>query len=320
MDEAKGNIASEDELRARFSGDISLGLARAAHDGTSFVPEQRADQERDGYAQQLAEDYANLAKVSQVEPEILDEEFERYRAGYRARYTKHLGSRARCMSVMITGPSNFPGRRNAKRNEVADKRLSELLEYRERALQAIRRTIRPGDRPIMAGDDNATERLQEKIEKAEKWQARMKELNAVIRKHAKGGVAAQAPALVAAGISEASALKLLTQDFCGRIGFPAYELTNNQANIRRMKERLQAVAESKGQPETSLKGENATLEDSPSDNRIRLFFPGKPTEEIRTRLKSQGFRWTPSLGCWQAYRNYNSIELAKEIARQGGRQ
>lgn len=299
-----------------FKNDIPGSLASAAHAGTSFVPEQRAEQEREGYAQTLREDYEQLFKISQVDAQILGEEFARYRAGYRARYTKYLTSRSRCMSVMITGGSNFPTRRNQKRSEVADKRLSEIIDYREHALQAIRRVIRPGDRPIMAGDDNATERLKEKIAEAEKLQARMKEVNAKIRRHAKAGFESQVAALVAVGVVESVARELLTPDFCGRIGFPSYELTNNQANIRRMKERLQAITAAKEQPETSFIGENARLEDSPSENRIRLFFPGKPAQEIRARLKSRGFRWTPSLGCWQAYRNYGSISLAREIAGQ----
>jgi len=32
---------------------------------------------------------------------------------------------------------------------------------------------------------------------------------------------------------------------------------------------------------------------------------------VRTKLKSCGFRWSPTLGCWQAYRNSGSLEVAK---------
>jgi hypothetical protein len=31
-------------------------------------------------------------------------------------------------------------------------------------------------------------------------------------------------------------------------------------------------------------------------------------------LKAAGFRWTPTLGCWQAYRNHNALTVAREIA------
>jgi hypothetical protein len=49
------------------------------------------------------------------------------------------------------------------------------------------------------------------------------------------------------------------------------------------------------------------VEDAPADNRIRLYFPDKPDEVTRSALKARGFRWTPSLGCWQAYRNPSAM-------------
>ena len=47
-----------------------------------------------------------------------------------------------------------------------------------------------------------------------------------------------AAAAVAAGYSEKVAAGLFEPDFCGRLGFPSYELTNNGANIRRIKGRI----------------------------------------------------------------------------------
>ena len=81
-----------------------------------------------------------------------------------------------------------------------------------------------------------------------------------------------------------------------------------------MRARLAVLERDKAAPETTQDGNNGVrLEDCPSDNRVRLFFPGKPDSAIRTRLKSNGFRWTPSLGCWQAYRNSRSLAQAKQF-------
>jgi len=297
-----------------FVADIPTELARAAYAGISFTPEKRAQQDRDGYSATLQSDYEALQKLIASKPEMaatLESEFAQYRAGYRERYLKKLVSDSRCMSWMITGPANFPVARMEKRNRVAHKRLTELVEFRERALAAIRRTLCPELRPIMSGDSDAVARLTEKIAEAEKAQEAMRTCNAAIRKNAKAGADAQISALVALGRSEAAARRLLEPDFAGRIGFADYELTNNNANIRRMKQRLAGLERSKAAPETEIKGEAATLQDCPSENRIRLFFPGKPAVEVRERLKSSGFRWTPTLGCWQAYRNSNSLEVAK---------
>lgn len=173
-------------------------------------------------------------------------------------------------------------------------------------------------RPVMAGDADATERLEEKIKTAEAVQDRMRAVNAAIRKHKKAGPEAQVTAMVEAGIKRAQAVGLLSPDFAGRIGFADYELTNNNANIKRMKERLASVSRNQAKEDTVIEGENARFEDCPADNRVRLFFTGKPSEEVRSTLKRGGFRWSPTIGAWQAYRNYLSIGKAKQVAGIAG--
>lgn len=277
--------------------DIPESIARAAHQATSFVPEKRAVQEREDYARTLAADYEQLAKYADTDAKKSDlaAEFERYREGYKAKVIAYLNSRSRCMSSMITGPANFPTRRNQKRNDVAHRRLEELIDFRKRALSAIEKVLRPELRPIMAGDSDAVERLQADIAEAEKLQALMKSANAAIRKHKKAGAEAQHAALVELGLSAEVATNLLNPTPPYPLGFVDFELTNNNANIKRMKDRLARISKAKALPE--VKRENAetgiTLEDSPADNRIRLFFPGKPDEAVRSQLKSNGFRWTP---------------------------
>lgn len=305
----------------QFENDIPLSVAIAAHSGTSFVPEKRGKQRQAEYAATMMADYEKLKRYADNPEKLktLEEEFERYRAGYRKRTLAYLHSSSRLVSTMIAGPSNFPAARMNKRGDVAHKRLNELCEYRERALRAIMKKLSPELRPIMSGDSDAITRLEEKISKAERTQAAMKAANAIVRKKPKNEPTPEkiAELMESLGCTESTANKLFVPDFCGRYGFADYELTNNNANIRRMKERLESITRNQATPESSTKGENATIEDSPADNRVRLFFPGKPDEGIRSKLKSNGFRWTPSLGCWQAYRNGNSITVAKTIAGVG---
>jgi hypothetical protein len=300
----------------QFINDIPQSLAQAAYSGTSFTPEKRGESTRQEYAQTLASDYSTLLELAQKNGtlELLPEEFERYREGYSKRYRTYLASSSRCVSTMIAGPSNFPAARMNKRAEVAHKRLTDFLEFRERALDAIRKTLCPGLRPIMSGDSDAVERLREKIAEAETMQSRMKSANLVVRKYIKKDHSVGITELVAQGFSESSAAKLFEPDFCGRYGFPDYALTNNNANIRRMKERLEQISKAKAATGFEAHGENARLEDCPSENRVRLFYSGKPSEEIRSRLKSMGFRWSPTLGCWQAYRHQHTYDFAKKEA------
>lgn len=308
-----------DDPRGRpstYFGDIPISVARAAHSGTSFVPEKRADQEITSFANTLSSDYRSLLRYARTPEKLatLREAFGGYRAGYRTRYVAMLLARSRCMSTMITGGSNFPTARNAKHNSSADKRISDAIDYRKHQLDKIRKALTPELAPIMSGDDDAVSRLTAKIAKLEDFQAKAKVVNATIRKHAKAGPDAQAAALVALGYREESARNALVPNVMGYAGIPPYELTNNNANIRRLKERLAATTTAKSEPVAEVAGDRAKLEDSPADNRVRLFFPGKPDAETRGRLKSAGFRWTPSLGCWQAYRNTHSLEVASREA------
>lgn len=300
-----------------YASDIPLSLAIGAHSGTSFVPDQRGAAEVAAYASAL-QNVRELLYQNAVAGGTLDQfeaEFEQFRAGYRRRYVAYLSSRGRCVSTMIAGLSNFPVSRQRKRWDVSDKRSEELGEFRARAIKAALRNLRPDLRPIMAGDADAIERLEAEIRKAEQVQERMKEANAAIRKNAKKGREAQLLALVELGFSDARAARLLEPMQGYGLGFEGFELSNNSANIRRMKQRLEQISRAKAMPVAEVKGDNGIeLEDCPPENRIRLRFPGKPAVEVRDKLKSKGFRWAPSLGVWQAYRNSWSIALARELA------
>jgi len=305
-----------------FLNDIPHALARNAHRGTSHVPDDRADMERTEYASTLAADYERLAAHADTDTKraVLASAFAHYREGYRSRFVSYLQSRSRCLSPMITGPSRFPVGRNQKRNATADRRLQELIAFRRRTLDALNKTLNPQLRPIMAGDADAVSRLKEKLAEAEQLQAVMREVNAAIRRHAKEGEAAQLRAILAVyhKADEDDARELLIPDPMGHVGFSSYKLTNNNANIHRIKARIALLSRDKEIAPSTTRGDNGVLcEDCPADNRVRLFFSLIPPVEVRTRLKSQGFRWSPWLRCWQAYRNPQSLQRAREFVAGG---
>jgi hypothetical protein len=303
-----------------FESDIPLELARSAFQGVSFSPERRGDTSRAEYAQTLAADYAVFKAHAEKGGtlDLLDAEFAQYRANVRRRYIAYLASSARCISSFITGPSNFPVRRAQKRNDVAHRRLNDLFEFQELARRRVIRNLRPDLRPIMAGDADAIERLAVKLAAAERDQVNMKLANAAIRRSKKSGHAAQVAALMELGYPEAVAVELLKGDFAGRIGFADYQLTNNGANIRRMRERLEHLERNHAEPVREKVGNGVRLEDDPPGNRVRLFFPGKPDPDVRTKLKAHGFRWAPTLGAWQAYRNHNTLQFAGTFVANRG--
>ena len=311
-------------MNTDFSADIPMSAALEAHAGTSWTPERRAASERQEYADTLARDYETFREHAEKGGtlDILDAEFDRYRSGCRRRTCAYLHSRHGLVSWMIAGPSKFPVTRMNKRADIVGRRLNELVEWREHARRAVSRNLRPDLRPIMAGDGDAIERLHAELTKLEHYHAQVKAANVIIRREQRAGDGPTATwqdrcalMLQAEGFAERRARHAMEPDYGGRWGIPSYILTNNGANIRRIKARIVQIETSQAQPiETRETDAGITLEDDPPANRVRLFFPGKPAEDIRARLKKAGFRWTPSAGCWQAYRNTWSMQTANQIA------
>ena len=307
-------------------GDIR---AKGAFDGTSFSPERRGQQYINSYLAQMAEvekEFGAWATADNVDE--INQALELYRAGYAQRYNASLAAHSRIRSQMITGAGGWTGRMvrsMEKKNATYDSRRNEFVEWNNKAIDRLYSRFNPrfiAKAPIMSSDHDALKKLQEKIDKAEKLQQWMKDTNATIRKHSKAGKDAQVAALVAMGHTQTDAAKLVKSDSVWEIGYAHYELTNNNANIRRMKqrvveiERLRATPTKQTEVVTSAGGDSKIrIVDNTEANRLQLFFPGKPSEAIRSKLKENGFRWTPSVGCWQAYRNYRAQTCADEVLK-----
>jgi len=299
-----------------LAADVPLALATAAHAGTSHVPDTRGRQEVADYVATMLADWQALLQLADTPAKLvtLAEAWHAYRTGRRRRLLVYLGRRARCLSPMITGPARFPVARQVRANDSADAALHELVDHRVHTMARIRRQLQPGLGPIASGAHDAADALQAKLATLEAAHAQMLRVNSTIRRHARGGTEAQRAALNKAGIPDAVARAVLVPDYMGRVGFPDYAVRNSSAEIRRIKERIVAVAQAKATPDASTDGPLARMEDSPADNRVRLYYPGKPSPDVRDSLKAQGFRWAPSLGCWQAYRNATSVRAARALA------
>ena len=176
---------------------------------------------------------------------------------------------------------------------------------------------------ISSDDPEAVLKLQAKIEAAEAEQAHMKQANSEVRKVLKLEPDQRVSALAKAlGISEAQANTLLTPDDFRRVGYPDYKLTNNNANIRRMKERLtelQAKARRVNTEPDAQPFGDVTLERDPADNRLRLRFPGKPAPDVIALLKRHGFIWSGLNSAWQRQLNNASESAAKQVLMQLGK-
>ncbi|GEM_PF-2538509 len=57
-----------------------------------------------------------------------------------------------------------------------------------------------------------------------------------------------------------------------------------------------------------------TMKLNDKKNGVELYFTDKPSEEIRTQLKSNGFKWSRFNKCWYAKQNENTLTLAETLS------
>ena len=213
---------------------------------------------------------------------------------------------ARCPSILISGGGNFPVRKKERQNAARDRNLEEW-NYIQGLLDKIRSV---GTGGISSDDPQAVEKLEAKLATLEKHQEMMKAANAAIRMKdpAKGDAK-----LAELGYTPEDIAKLRAPDFCGRIGYPAYELQNNNANIRRIRGR---IAELKKRTESTPEGwefDGGRVVVNTAENRLQIIFDGKPNADVRTELKGEGFRWAPSQGTWQRQLTDNAMRAARRL-------
>ena len=168
-------------------------------------------------------------------------------------------------------------------------------------------------RIIRSEDSDAVTQLHAKIAAAEKLQATMKAANQIVRNPRLTDDEKVAQIVATCGLRDTSALELLKPDFGGRFGFPDYQLTNNGANIRRMQQRLKGLANESGRASVTLPFAWGRVEDNAEACRVRIYHDVKPSPETIGKLKTHGFHWTPSLGCWQRLRNDSARYAATRI-------
>lgn len=162
---------------------------------------------------------------------------------------------------------------------------------------------------ISSDDPAALEKLKAKLEKMEANHSHMKRLNAHYRKHGTCKGFADMP--------DAEAEKRDTEiadDYSfNRKPFPSWALSNHSQNMRQVRKRIEELEKHQSRDLQGWDFDGGTVVMNKEDNRLQIFFDGKPGEEIRGQLKGQGFRWAPSVGAWQRQLNQNALFAARQI-------
>ena len=175
--------------------------------------------------------------------------------------------------------------------------------YRSKAEAAENNTV------ISSDDPEAVAKLKEKLEERQDLQSHMKKVNAYYRKNGTMKGFEDISDEKAAEIDEA-----VKNDYSWiNVPYPPYKLSNNNAEINRLKKRIESLER---REETGFVGwqfEGGEAVANRQENRLQLLFEEKPSDEQRSVLKGWGFRWSPSNMAWQRQLNGNAIYAAGQI-------
>ena len=275
---------------------INESSARSAHDMMSMRDYSEGSTTAE-YRSAVDKAYDIADRVAEKKPEEAERAYrlaERYSKKMAEYYNKESSIGMMCPSILISGGSNFPVRKKEKQ-VAAWERNHQFYEYVQGILTKIE-NILYGREIIKSDDERAIEKLEEKLEDMKNLQEQMKAANKAIRlKDTEAGN----DLLREMGYSEEAITELRKPDFCGRVGYPDYELSNNNANIHRVEGRLKSLKAAKERGSSEQEYKTFKVVENTEAMRYQIIFDGKPEADVRTLLKSNGFKWAPSQGAWQ---------------------
>lgn len=221
----------------------------------------------------------------------------------------------RCPSVLICGAGNFPTRKKKKQIAAWDKNM-ENWRKADHYLDMLKRAHTLA---VKSDDPEVLDFLRAKLAGLEEAHALMVSANAYYRKNKTlegfEGIPADTmawitrPGVYLPGGRNGDGSPLA---FYGK-PFPTYELTNSNANFKRVKQRIETLEAVKASKSIEEEHDGYTYREDAEAMRVQLRFDGKPDDETRALLKRNGFRWAPSQGVWQRQLNDNGKYAAHRV-------
>jgi Domain of unknown function (DUF3560) len=181
-------------------------------------------------------------------------------------------------------------------------KLSDKASYYEGKAASV------GSGGISSDDPEAIQKLKTELAACEANQANMKAANKLLKKRDMAG-------LKALGYSDEAIHALLNPRFSNNIGYAPFTLSNNNANIRRIKLRIQDLENRAKRQDKEEEGNGYTYREDTTENRVMFIFDGKPDEATRTLLKRNSFKWSPSRGAWVRQINSAGLYAAQQVRK-----
>lgn len=189
---------------------------------------------------------------------------------------------------------------------------SEKADYWENKANAAE-----NNNSISSDDPDALNKLLDKLAKEEQRRQQMKSVNRAWQSFVKNG---SKKALYDLGFSDDGIIKMqeqLSKAYSWeKLPFVGWQLSNLGQNIQRIKKRIEELEKRSAAadgPAYAFSKNGCRVIDNVEENRTQIFFPGKPSENIRQDLKRSGFRWSPTSQAWQRHISNAAHYLAEKI-------
>lgn len=287
---------------------INETAARRAKDANSFYdykPGSATSEYRQYVDEAAAIAQRQKARIDPMYHEKIDSLLDTYARKLAENMNSRFSIDARVPSILIAGGSNFPVRQKEKQNAARDKNWGEWQDI-QGLLDKIRSTGMGG---ISADDPQAVQKLESKLAGLEQSQENMKAVNAYYRKNK---TLDGCPHLSPENIEKLKASMARGYHLEGK-PYPTWALSNNSAEIRRVKSRIQDLSQKQTVGYVGWEFAGGKVKANTEVNRLQIFFEEKPDEATRTELKSNGFRWSPNAEAWQRQLTDNAYFAANYI-------
>lgn len=192
--------------------------------------------------------------------------------------------------------------------------MGKSVQLDKKAAATRSRAAGVGTGGISSNDPKAFDKLQGKLDKLIKRQEMMKSVNKIVRAKGDDKDACIAAIVDAGLLNEKLASEKVEPDHCGRVGFASYELSNNNAEINRLKKRIAGLKALHGK---SFAVENDGFSGCINNGQVQFDFKGgKPSEEARKLLKSYAFKWSRYQGAWVRKVTNNAVCAAEVLVER----
>ncbi|MEZ9042759.1 DUF3560 domain-containing protein [Vibrio sp. 10N.247.311.47] len=206
--------------------------------------------------------------------------------------------------------------KHRKHAESINTNMRKSVEAQDKAEYLSRRADSVGSAGIASDDPEAVEKLKKKLEGLIKSHELMKAVNKIVRSSHMTEEDKIEYLVNTHGQTEERAKKLLRPcEFFGKFGFDAYALQNSNANIRTTRKRLEHLEALHNEAPLQGNGEamGTAWELYEEEGRIKFSFDGIPAEEVRKKLKSNGFKWSRYSKAWVRKLTPNAVFVTKRL-------